>query len=134
MRVGLGTDVGAGTSLSQLQSLNEAYKVTALAGGRLDAVRAFYLATLGGAEALYLDDRLGRVAPGYEADLIVLDPKATPLLAFRTGYCRDLTELLFTLMTMGDDRAIRATWVAGACLWDRDTGAWAMDSARRGQD
>lgn len=134
VRVGLGTDVGAGTSLSQLQSLNEAYKVTALAGGRLDAVRAFYLATLGGAEALYLDDRLGRVAPGYEADLIVLDPKATPLLAFRTGYCRDLTELLFTLMTMGDDRAIRATWVAGACLWDRDTGAWAMDSARRGQD
>jgi guanine deaminase len=120
VRVGLGTDVGGGTSLSQLQSLNEAYKVVALSGAKLDAIRAFYLATLGGARALYLDDRLGQVAAGFDADLVVLDPRATPLLDFRTGYCEGIEELLFTLMTLGDDRAIRATRVAGENVYDRD--------------
>ncbi len=94
--------------------------MAALSGTRLDAIRAFYLATLGGARALYLDDRLGQVKPGFEADLIVVDPRATPLLAFRTGYCAGLEELLFTLMIMGDDRAIRATWVAGQPVWQRE--------------
>lgn len=120
LRVGLGTDVGAGTSLSQLQTLNEAYKVAALSGGRLDAVRAFWLATLGGARALYLDDRLGRIAPGFEADMVVVDPAATPLMAFRSAWCSSIEEQLFTLMTMGDDRAIRATFVAGRKVYDRD--------------
>ncbi|WP_299134836.1 guanine deaminase [uncultured Amaricoccus sp.] len=119
VRVGLGTDVGGGTSLSQLQSLNEAYKVVAMSGRKLDAVRAFYLATLGGARALYLDDRLGRLAPGYDADIAVLDPKGTPLLDFRTRHCDTLEELLFVLMTLGDDRAVRATYVAGECVYDR---------------
>lgn len=120
VRVGLGTDVGAGTSLCQLQTLNEAYKVAALAGGRLDALRAFYLATLGGAHALRLDDRIGRIAPGHDADLCILDPNATPLLAFRSGHCESFEELLFVLMTLGDDRAIRATWVAGRPVYDRE--------------
>ncbi|MGR7997385.1 guanine deaminase [Xanthobacter sp. ZOL 2024] len=120
VRVGLGTDVGAGTSLSQLQSLNEAYKVAALSGHKLNAVQGLYLATLGGARALHLDDRLGRLAPAYEADICVLDPKATPLMAFRTGYCSSIEELLFALMTLGDDRAIRATYVAGRRVHDRD--------------
>lgn len=120
VRVGLGTDVGGGTSLSQLQSLNEAYKVVAMSGRKLDAQRAFYLATLGGAHALHLDDRLGRLAPGYEADIVVLDAKATPLLGFRTEHCNSIDELLFVLMTLGDDRAVRATWIAGDCVYDRD--------------
>ncbi|PZQ46870.1 MAG: guanine deaminase [Rhodovulum sulfidophilum] len=120
VRVGLGTDVGGGTSLSQLRSLDEAYKVVALSGAKLDAVRGFWLATAGGAKALYLDDRLGRIAPGYEADLVVLDPKATPFMAFRTEYCRSIEELLFAFMIMGDDRAIRKTYVAGECVYDRD--------------
>lgn len=120
VRVGLGTDVGGGTSLSQLQSLNEAYKVVALSGAKLDAARAFYLATLGGAHALYLDDRLGRLAPGYDADIAVLDLKATPLLAFRTSHCETIEEMLFTLMTLGDDRAVRASYVAGHLAYDRD--------------
>ncbi|MFK8253280.1 guanine deaminase [Ancylobacter terrae] len=120
VRVGLGTDVGGGTSLSQLQSLNEAYKVAALTGQRLDAVQAFYLATLGGAHALYLDDRLGKLEPGYEADIVVLDPQATPLMEFRRGYCAGIEELLFMLMTLGDDRAVRATYVAGECVHRRD--------------
>lgn len=120
VRVGLGTDVGGGTSLSQLQTLNAAYKVAAMAGHKLNAVQAFYLATLGGARSLHLDDRLGRLAPGYEADLVVLDPKATPLMAFRNGYCRDIIEQLFMLMVLGDDRAVRATYVAGETLYDRE--------------
>ena len=120
VKVGLGTDVGAGTSLSQLQTLNEAYKVAALAGHKLDAVQGFYLATLGSARALGLDDRLGRLAPGHEADICVLDPHATPLMAFRAGYCASIEELLFMLMTLGDDRAVRATYVAGQRVYDRD--------------
>ncbi|MFB0489940.1 guanine deaminase [Methylobacterium sp. OAE515] len=123
VRVGLGTDVGAGTTLSLLKTLGDAYKVAALQGTKLDALRAFWLATLGGAEALRLDDRIGRIAPGYEADLCVLDLGATPLLGFRTGTCRDIEELLFVLMILGDHRTVRATWVAGECVYDnRRTG------------
>jgi guanine deaminase len=120
VRVGLGTDVGAGTSLSQLQTLGEAYKVAALQGDRLSAIQAFYLATLGGARSLYLDDRLGRLTSGYAADVTVLDPKATPLLRARTAQCDGIDDLLFVLMTLGDDRAVRATYVAGHCVYDRD--------------
>jgi guanine deaminase len=127
VRVGLGTDVGAGTSLCHLQTLNEAYKVQQLAGNRLTAVQAFYLATLGGARSLYLDDRIGRLAPGYEADICVLDTKATDLLAFRTQYCNDIDEVLFMLMTLGDDRAVRATYVGGHLVYDRDRPGGAFD-------
>src|SRR5690606_29700157 len=83
VRVGLGTDVGAGTSFSQLQSLNEAYKVTQLQGKKLDPFKSLYLATLGGANALYLDDRLGNFLPGKDADFVVLDYNATPLMGYR---------------------------------------------------
>jgi guanine deaminase len=122
VRVGLGTDIGAGTSLSQLQTLNETYKVAALTGNKLNAVQSFYLATLGGAHALYLDHRLGKLEPGFDADICILDCKATPLLEFRSSYCASLEELLFVLMTIGDDRAVRATYVAGECVYDRDRG------------
>ena len=112
--VGLGTDIGAGTSFSLLATMSEAYKVARLAGEPIDALEAFFLATLGGARALAFDDRIGTLAPGREADMVVLDPKATPLLAFRTGRVRSITELLAVLATLGDDRAVRATYVAGA--------------------
>lgn len=120
VRVGLGTDVGAGTNLCQLVSLNEAYKVAQLLGRRLSSIQAFWLATAGGAKALYLDDRIGTIAPGQEADLCVLDLQATPLLAFRTQFSKSVMDQLFVLMTLGDDRAVRATYVAGHCVYDRD--------------
>ena len=120
VRTALGTDLGAGTSFSQLQTLGEAYKVAKLGGERLTAAHGLWLATRGGAEALYLDDRIGTVEPGKEADLVVLDTAATPLLAYRSRFAADLMERLFVLMTLGDDRAVQATWVAGAPVYDRD--------------
>ncbi|HRA79965.1 MAG TPA: guanine deaminase [Thauera sp.] len=119
VRVGMGTDVGAGTSFSMLQTLNEAYKVLQLNDQRLSAESAFYLATLGGARSLYLDDRIGNFLPGKEADLVVLDPQATPLLARRSAACSSLSERLFVLMMLGDDRAVAATHVLGTAAWRR---------------
>ena len=116
VRVGLGTDVGAGTSFSQLQSLNEAYKVMQLQGKKLDPFKSLYLATLGGARALYLDDRIGNLQPGKDADFVVLDYKATPLIDYRLRQARTLEERLFALMILGDDRAVKETYAAGVSV------------------
>jgi guanine deaminase len=113
VHVGLGTDIGAGTSFSLIATMGEAYKVAQLNGAPIDAIEAFFLATLGGARALALDDKIGTLAPGREADLVVLDPNATPLLAFRNSRSCSITETLAVLMTLGDDRAVRTTYVAG---------------------
>jgi len=119
VRVGLGTDVGGGTSFSMLRTQDEAYKVAQLAGQRLSPLAAFYLATLGGARALHLDDRIGSFAPGREADFIVLDPAATPLLARRMRFAPTLSEKLFALMMLGDDRCVAATYLMGARRHER---------------
>ena len=109
----LGTDVGAGTSFSMLQTMNEAYKVARLKGSYLPALRMFYLATLGAARAMGLEGTIGSFAVGAEADFVVLDPKATPLMARRTARLESLEELLFAFALLGDDRAIKATYSAG---------------------
>ncbi|WP_458094863.1 guanine deaminase [Roseomonas sp. WA12] len=119
LRVGLGSDVGAGTGLSTLRTLGDAYKVARLRGARLHPAQALWLATTGGAEALRLEDRIGTIAPGMEADLVVLDPRATPALALRTEG-RDPADTLFALTALGDERAVRATYVAGRLVHDRD--------------
>lgn len=118
--VGLGTDIGAGTSYSLLTTLNEAYKVTALRGRSLSAYRGFYLATLGGAQALDLDHVIGNFRPGKEADFTVLDFAATETLARRTEVAEDFTERLFALMILGDERAVAATYAQGRPVHDRD--------------
>jgi guanine deaminase len=112
-RIGLGTDVGGGTSYSMLRTLGEAYKVQQLLGTSMHPAYALYLATLGGARSLYLDDRIGSLAPGLDADLAVLDPAATPLLARRTALRDDPLDAFFALATLGDDRAVRETWAHG---------------------
>ena len=112
--VGLGTDVGAGTSFSLLATAADAYKVGQLRGAALDPFHAFYLATLGGAKALKIDDKVGSLEPGREADFLVLDPAATPLLARRTAAAKTLAEKLFALIVLGDDRVVARTYVAGA--------------------
>lgn len=113
VRVGLATDVGAGTSLSMLRTAGEAYKVLQLRDQALGAERALYLATLGAARALSLDAFIGNFAVGKEADFIVVDPAATPLSARRARRAADLPELLFAMLFLADDRHIHATYLRG---------------------
>ena len=113
LRLGLATDVGGGTSYSMLRTLAEAYKVLQLQGQNLPALKAFAMATRGNAAALGLGDRIGALAPGYEADITVLSARATPAMAHRFEQVETLEEELFLLMTLGDDRAVQATYIAG---------------------
>ena len=121
-RIGLGSDVGGGTGYSMLRTLGDAYKVQQLLGVSMHPACALYLATLGGARALYLDDRIGSLAPGRDADLALLDPAATPLLARRTALDDDPLDRFFALATLGDDRAVAETWAAGVPVHRRDGG------------
>ncbi|MCJ9430573.1 guanine deaminase [Kordiimonas marina] len=113
VKVGLGTDVGAGTSFSILETMDEAYKVCHLKGHKLDAFKAFYLATLGGARALNMGEHVGNFEPGKEADFLVLDLAPTPLLARRLKTCKNIEETLFVLAMLGDDRTIAHTYIMG---------------------
>ena len=117
--VSVGTDVGGGTSYSMLRTLGEAYKVQQLLDTSLSPAYALYLATLGGARALSLDDEIGSITPGKFADFALLDPAATPLLARRTALRDDPLDKFFALMTLGDDRAIAATYASGRCVHRR---------------
>lgn len=121
INVGIGTDVGAGTSFSLLQTLNEAYKVLRLQNHSMDPFESLYRITLGGAKVLGLENRIGSLAKGYDADFVVLDTHATALLKYRSARVRNLHEKLFTLIMLGDDRVIQATYVAGVALYQRFT-------------
>ena len=120
LRVALGTDVGAGTSFSMLRTVSEAYKVCQLRGRSLDPLHGLYLATLGGARALRLDDRIGNLEAGKEADFVVLDLAATPLLERRLAHADSLEDRLSALTVLGDDRAVRRAYLAGVLAHDRD--------------
>jgi guanine deaminase len=114
VRVGLATDVGAGTTLSMLRTMGAAYQIAQLGGGSLSAPQAMYLATRGAARALYLEDTIGSLAVGMEADLVVMSLKSTPLISSRMQHCSSLDEALFVQMTMADDRSVASTYIAGA--------------------
>ena len=111
--VGLGCDIGGGTSFSPFHTMVEGFKVCQLRKEPISAMTAFYLATLGGAKSLGLEEKVGSFAPGMEADFVVINPNATPLSAMRTARCESLEELLFVLMILGDDRMISATHIMG---------------------
>lgn len=113
VRIGMGTDVGGGTSFNMLQTSSEAYKVTQLRGNKLSAFQALYLATLSGAKALYLDDKIGNFEIGKEADFVVLNFTGTPLIERRIKSTQTLHEKLFALMMLADDRSISATYIMG---------------------
>jgi guanine deaminase len=119
VRVGCATDLGAGTTFSILATLGRAYETAQLKDFTLTAYQAYYLATRGTAQALHLEDKIGSIAPGMEADVIVIDLKSTPIIRFRMKYARDLEEALFIQMMMGDDRAVRATYVGGKLAYSR---------------
>jgi len=117
--VGMGTDVGAGTSFSLLQTFNEAYKIQQLQDNSLSAFKGLYLSTLAGAKTLDLEGTIGNFMPDCEADFVVLDNAPTPFLEFRLQQCKDLEEHLFTLMTLGDDRCISETFVMGKSIYKK---------------
>lgn len=110
--------MGAGTSFSLLKTMSAAYKVAQLQKHTLSPLAAFYLATLGGAKAIHLDSYIGNFNVGKESDFIVLNWQATPLMAFRHPQhsiesVEKLNEILFSLMILGDDRSIDATYIGG---------------------
>ncbi len=119
VRTGLATDVGAGTTLSMLRVMGEAYKIAQLGGYSLSAAKALYLATHGAARSLYLDEHVGTLQAGKEADIVVLDLHSTPLIDFRMRHCDSVEEALFVQMTMADDRAIKAVYVNGKRTHER---------------
>lgn len=115
-RIGLATDTGGGSSFSMLRTMAAAYEVGQLAGRALHPAELWWLATSGSARALHADHLIGNIAPGMEADLVVVTLDSTPAIAQATRRAEDIWQALFPTIMMGDDRAIRATWVAGACV------------------
>lgn len=117
--VGLATDIGGGSSMSMFQTMRAAYEVQRLQGNNLNPIQAFYLASAGSARALRLDHRIGNLAKGMDADIIVIDKASTPLIANRIREVSALSEALFVQMILADDRAIRATYIDGRLLHQR---------------
>lgn len=111
--VGLATDTGGGSSFSMLRTMAAAYEVAQLRGHAIHPAQLLWLATEGSARALHLDGVVGRLAPGAEADIVVLDLASTPGIAQRAARAADLWEAVFPTIMMGDDRAVRAVLVAG---------------------
>jgi guanine deaminase len=119
VHLGVATDVGGGTSYSMLMTLGETYKVQMLAGYKPTAVELFGMATYGNAERLHIVHETGSIETGKFADLVVLDPEATPVLRSRNELSQSLEDVLFSLIILGDDRAVRATYVAGQKAHER---------------
>lgn len=113
--LGIATDVGGGTTYSMLQTMGEAYKVQMLRGYKPSAAELFAMATIGNAHRLHIADETGSLSKGKYADVIVLDPAATPVLQARHALSQSLEDMLFAMMILGDDRAVTATYVAGRC-------------------
>lgn len=120
IRVGLATDIGGGSSMSMFDTMKAAYEIAQLRGYSLHPVKAFWLATMGSAAALRMEGRVGNLAAGHEADVMVIDLNSTPLIRRRMREVDSLFEALFVQMILADDRAVRATYVAGKKLHDRD--------------
>ncbi len=112
-RVGLATDTGGGSSFSMLRTMAAAYEIGQLRGSPLHAAQLLWLGTVGSARSLRMDDCVGNIAPGMEADLIVFDLASTPAIAQREACAEDLWEAIFPTIMMGDDRAIAEVWIAG---------------------
>ena len=113
VNISFGSDIGAGTTFSMLRTINEGYKTQQLRGDKLSPYQSFYLATLGGARALDLEGTIGNFLTGNEADFIVLDYHATPLMSRRIKHCKSLTEKLFILSMLGDERHVMDTYILG---------------------
>lgn len=118
-RVGIGTDIGAGTNFSVIRQLGDAYKCGMINNYGLDALRGFYLATLGGAKALHLDDCIGALRPGNEADIAVIDFNAGEFTQWRMRFANSLADKLFVMLTLAPGNMVNATYVAGKKVFGR---------------
>jgi guanine deaminase len=116
LRVGLATDTGGGSSFSMLRTMAAAYEVAQLRGQALHPSQLLWLATVGSARALRVEDRVGNVAPGMEADLVVLDLASTPAIEQAVRRAEDVWQAVFPTIMLGDDRAVRAVWSGGRRL------------------
>ena len=116
LRVGLATDTGGGSSFSMLRTMAAAYEVAQLRGQSLHPSQLWWLATQGSARALRAEDRIGNIAPGMEADLVVIDLASTPAIAQASARAKDPWEALFPTIMMGDDRAVSSVWLGGKRL------------------
>ncbi|WP_421870594.1 guanine deaminase [Pararhizobium sp.] len=121
-RWSVATDVGAGTSFSMLETMDEAYKVLHLQGQRLSPLNSFYRMTLGNARSLGLQDRIGSLHVGADADIVVLDSSGKSAMELRMRTAKSLVEELFILQTMGDDRCVAEVYVAGKAMKTRKAG------------
>lgn len=121
-RWSVATDVGAGTSFSMLETMDEAYKVLHLQGQRLSPLNSFYRMTLGNARSLGLQDRIGSLHVGADADIVVLDSSGKSAMELRMRSAKSLVEELFILQTMGDDRCVTEVYVAGKAMKTRKAG------------
>ena len=113
LRVGLATDTGGGSSFSMLRTMAAAYEVAQLRGEALHPSQLWWLATAGSARALHVEHQIGNVAPDMEADLTILDLHSTPAIEQATRRATDIWQAIFPTIMLGDDRAIRATWIGG---------------------
>jgi guanine deaminase len=116
LRVGLATDTGGGSSFSMLRTMAAAYEVAQLRGQSLHPSQLWWLATQGSARALRAEDKIGNIAPGLEADLVVIDLASTPAIAQASARAQDLWQQLFPTIMMGDDRAVAQVWLGGKPL------------------
>jgi len=112
-RIGLATDTGGGSSFSMLRTMAAAYEIGQLRGTPLHPAQLLWLATVGSARSLWMDDKIGNLAPGNEADIVVVDLASTEAIAQRESRANDIWESIFPTIMMGDDRAIKAVWIAG---------------------
>ncbi len=116
VRIAVATDIGGGSSYSMLRTMDEAYKIQQLLGERLNPLESWYLMTRGNAEALSMVDRIGTLDAGTDADIAVLNASSTPAMALKMEVVKSLTEELFLMLTMGDDRTVVETYVAGEAM------------------
>ena len=119
IEMALASDVGGGDSFSMFQVMNEAYKICRLNDYNLDPVKAFYLTTLAAAKVLNMDDSIGNFEVNKEADFIVLDLSATKLITEKLKVAKDINDILFSLMTLGDDRLIKEVYILGQAIYKK---------------
>lgn len=120
-RIAFATDWAAGNSISMLRVMDDAYKVAMLSNFKLPSMLRWYLCTLGSARALQIDSKIGNFEKGKEADFIVIDLNATPILKYRHHQVDDIFELLFIIMSLADEHNIAATYIMGKPAYIQDT-------------